>query len=139
MAGFCVTAFRLCPAKEKCGETKKHCLSPCSHPHHGHSASPILWPLTKAHRRSRYRYYFQWCRICPLRSWPSPSNPIRYKAIASPDLDPMTNRNEQVADTSTIRIPGQQKCPLCCITITRETSVASRTESISRIATSFSG
>ena len=118
-------------------DPKKRCLSPCSHSHHGYSASPVLWPLAKAHRRHRHRDYLQRCRICLLRSWQSPSNPIRYKASASPDPDPVTKGNKQDTDTSTIRIPGLQKFPLCCITITRETSVASRTGLISRIATSF--
>jgi len=120
-------------------DSKKRCLPPCSHSHHGHSTSPVLWPLAEAHRRSRHRDYLQRRRICPLRSWPSPSNPTRYEASTSPVPDPATKGNERDTGTSTIQILGLQKYPLCCITIMRETSVASRTGSISRIATSFSG
>jgi len=118
-------------------DSKKRCLSPCSHSYHGYGAPPVLWPLAKAHRRHRHQYYLQWCRICPFRSWSSPSNSTRYKASTSPVPDPMTKGNEQDTGTSTIQIPGLQRFPLCCITIMTETSVASRTGLISRIATSF--
>jgi len=120
-------------------DSKKRCLSPCSHSHHGHSAYSVLWPLAEAHRRPRHRDYLQRCRICPSRSRPNPSNPIRSKASTFPAPDLVTKGNGQDTGTSTIRILGLQKFPPYCITITRETSVASRTGLTSRIAISFSG
>ena len=107
--------------------------------HHGYTTCPLFWPLAKACCRLRYRDYLQRCRICLLRPWPIPPNPIRYKASASPDPRSCNKRNELHTGTSAIQILGPQKFPPYCIMIAMATSVALRMGPISRMTMSFLG
>jgi len=107
--------------------------------HHGYTTCPLLWPLTKARRRLRYRDYIQRCRICLLRPWPIPPNSIRDEASAWFDPRSGNNRNDLHTGTSTIRTLGLQKYPPYCIMIATANSVALKMGPISRMTMSFLG
>jgi hypothetical protein len=148
---FYVTAFHLCPVKEKCGGPKEMLKVPggrtITNPVRHFAPTPIMSTARACYSGPSRKLVvaldigttFSGAAYAFLDPGQVPQIRSVTRQVLLRIPDPPTRGNERGADTSTIRILVPQKFPPYCITIATAISVALRTGLISRIAMDCSG